>query len=434
MHAENLFEPSSIKAPKFENLMDECVQGIDHQAAGRDAAAAAVAAAPDEALVDAFERIDGAIDAWALNTVEEEGEEGEEDDGPVEDDYTFLTGVGISEKVKHSKQEAAPEEAPPPTTAPRPVWEDVEDPTERLALALGLDPRRLSIYTGKLTIDSVGSINALRFALNHPLVQADEGLVPTQHHLVTTAAARLKQRKKLEPLALAPKRKQMPTSKAGQSKAAASLAAEEEGLPADAHVVRVQTIGGMLSGMKDRLKALESNLTKKLADAPEAEPPLSSKTKKSTSRPAETADAGKTERSSEDKSKPEGDKVKKDEEEDEEESDDMEDAQSDMSALPDDVIDAIENPDLSDSADDEDEIFAEDDADEEGMEGGNSAEGNGSGEGAASSLAADPSMVEKRRGEVTAGVGPAAASAAASAVSAAYHGVNAAGGASLGYS
>jgi hypothetical protein len=46
----------------------------------------------------------------------------------------------------------------------------VQDPTERLALALGLEPRRLAIYTGELTTDSMGSVNALRYALAHPLV------------------------------------------------------------------------------------------------------------------------------------------------------------------------------------------------------------------------------------------------------------------------
>ena len=34
------------------------------------------------------------------------------------------------------------------------VWEDIEDPTERLALALGLDPKRLAVYTGLPTTDA----------------------------------------------------------------------------------------------------------------------------------------------------------------------------------------------------------------------------------------------------------------------------------------
>lgn len=46
-----------------------------------------------------------------------------------------------------------PQGAQPPPPAP-PVWADVEDPTERLALALGLDPRRLAVYTGEPTNDS----------------------------------------------------------------------------------------------------------------------------------------------------------------------------------------------------------------------------------------------------------------------------------------
>jgi hypothetical protein len=32
--------------------------------------------------------------------------------------------------------------------------QDVEDPTERLALALGLDPRRLAVHTGVPTTDA----------------------------------------------------------------------------------------------------------------------------------------------------------------------------------------------------------------------------------------------------------------------------------------
>ena len=46
----------------------------------------------------------------------------------------------------------------------------MQDPTERLALALGLQPRQLAVYTGKLTTESMGSVNALRYALAHPLV------------------------------------------------------------------------------------------------------------------------------------------------------------------------------------------------------------------------------------------------------------------------
>eukprot|EP00967_Tisochrysis_lutea_P011479 scaffold12943_cov24-Tisochrysis_lutea.AAC.1 len=34
------------------------------------------------------------------------------------------------------------------------LWEDVSDPTERLALALGLDPSQLAIHTGIPTTDA----------------------------------------------------------------------------------------------------------------------------------------------------------------------------------------------------------------------------------------------------------------------------------------
>ena len=100
------------------------------------------------------------MDAWHLNTVDEEDEE-DRDDGmthPAEPDMTFLTGVGIEEaRVRGARRpppEPSDEVVEEATAAPdRPAWEDVEDPTERLALALGLDPLQLAIHTGKMTMD-----------------------------------------------------------------------------------------------------------------------------------------------------------------------------------------------------------------------------------------------------------------------------------------
>ena len=77
---------------------------------------------------------------------------------PAEPDMTFLTGIGIEEqRGGRGRREPAEAELPEPSAAAsvpeQPSWEDVEDPTERLALALGIDPRQLSIHTGKLTSD-----------------------------------------------------------------------------------------------------------------------------------------------------------------------------------------------------------------------------------------------------------------------------------------
>lgn len=68
--------------------------------------------------------------------------------------HMSCAGVGIEER--HKKQRPKKEESDKPVPAPeieRPLWEDVTDPTERLALALGLDPRQLAIHTGRLTTD-----------------------------------------------------------------------------------------------------------------------------------------------------------------------------------------------------------------------------------------------------------------------------------------
>ncbi|GAX84639.1 hypothetical protein CEUSTIGMA_g12060.t1 [Chlamydomonas eustigma] len=118
---------------------------LDPKAAAKAAAAAAaVAATSDEVLIDAFDRLDTAIDTWQLNTVDE----ADEDDGAVEPDHTFLTGIGLVEQL-----EAPLPEPREPSGSKRPTWEDVEDPTERLALALGLNPNLLAVHTGKPTND-----------------------------------------------------------------------------------------------------------------------------------------------------------------------------------------------------------------------------------------------------------------------------------------
>lgn len=93
----------------------------------------------------------------------------------------------------------------------------------------GYDSQKLiSLHVAALLAHSVGAINALRFALAHPLVEADEGLKPAQHHLGMTTAARLKRRdRKLAPLP-------------GAASAAAVAA------PPDIKTVRIQTMENML--------------------------------------------------------------------------------------------------------------------------------------------------------------------------------------------
>ncbi len=66
----------------------------------------------------------------------------------------MCAGVGITEKVSRPRPAPADDAPAAPSAPERPQWEDVEDPTERLALALGLDPRRLAVYTGRPTQDA----------------------------------------------------------------------------------------------------------------------------------------------------------------------------------------------------------------------------------------------------------------------------------------
>ena len=48
---------------------------------------------------------------------------------------------------------------------------------------------------------SLGSVNSLRFALSHPLIEADEGMRAPSRHLELTTAAKMKRReRKLAPL------------------------------------------------------------------------------------------------------------------------------------------------------------------------------------------------------------------------------------------
>ena len=230
----------------------------------------AASGATEGAVDEAFERLDDAIESWKLGTVaegeEEEEEEGEEEEEEEEAamDSTFLTGVGIEEKKSKRKAGGKFEVNEPPSAEfdgdeevesssfveskvidDRPLWADIEDPTERLALALGLDPSRLAVHTGRLTSDSMATVNALRFALSHSLVNADEGMGSPNRLLTSTTASRMKRRdagQKLMPLLPSP-------------------------LKAKA-TVKIETVDMLLSGMKQRLQGLEASLAEKLALVP----------------------------------------------------------------------------------------------------------------------------------------------------------------------
>jgi hypothetical protein len=77
----------------------------------------------------------------------------------------------------------------------------LEDPTERLAAALGLDINLLAHRRGSGGIAAVfpgaGAASAakrLRHALSHPLVDPDAGARPDQHHAAATALSRARRR------------------------------------------------------------------------------------------------------------------------------------------------------------------------------------------------------------------------------------------------
>jgi hypothetical protein len=73
-----------------------------------------------------------------------------------------------------------------------------EDPTEQLAVQLGLDYRLLSHHTGLLGTDVNGAVARLRFMLAHPGYHGSFGVKPP-HHQKLTSSATLKRRYKRKP-------------------------------------------------------------------------------------------------------------------------------------------------------------------------------------------------------------------------------------------
>jgi hypothetical protein len=64
-----------------------------------------------------------------------------------------------------------------------------QDPTERLAIALGLDVALLAHKSGRVPGAPQSAIHRLRHSLTHPLVDPAAGQHPAQHHMRMTATA-----------------------------------------------------------------------------------------------------------------------------------------------------------------------------------------------------------------------------------------------------
>ena len=77
-------------------------------------------------------------------------------------------------------------------------FQDVADPTVRVAMALGMDPRCLAVYNRHPGGDTCSAVAALRFALQHPLsdLQAAAGQLP--HHTQTTRSVAAKRQQKFQ--------------------------------------------------------------------------------------------------------------------------------------------------------------------------------------------------------------------------------------------
>eukprot|EP00878_Enallax_costatus_P007658 GHUV01008017.1.p1 GENE.GHUV01008017.1~~GHUV01008017.1.p1 ORF type:complete len:401 (+),score=143.11 GHUV01008017.1:2658-3860(+) len=208
-------------------------------------------------LVAAFERVGDGIDNWQLAPVEEESStalqlaaaedevneieqqqrsnnQGARSEGNDEAivDQTFLTGVGITGDLPEGDEDEV---------APVVETDEFQDPTERVALALGMKVTQLAHYTHNNPRITSGAIHKLRHALAHPLVDPEAGERAQQHHAAMTATAMAKQR----PRQLLPLPQPIPTA-------------------LDTREVAVQGIGNMLQDMRGRLQFLEGSLLQQL--------------------------------------------------------------------------------------------------------------------------------------------------------------------------
>ncbi|KAF8072588.1 hypothetical protein HT031_000248 [Scenedesmus sp. PABB004] len=194
--------PAAQRPPRV-TVEEAATPGRVLAAAGR----AAILGTQRGDLVAAFDRVGRGIAAWGgLPPVAEDGgaalagsrareaaAEGaavaaaaaaEEEAGVI--DATFITGVGITGEL--------PGAVGGPAAAALQAEEELSDPTERLAVAFGLCVSQLAHHTHRAPTHSAAAVHRLRHALAHPLVDADAGQRPPQHHAALTAAAAAKQR------------------------------------------------------------------------------------------------------------------------------------------------------------------------------------------------------------------------------------------------
>ena len=104
-----------------------------------------------------------------------------------------------------------------------------------------MDPGQLTIYSGRPGGDSASAVAALRFALGHPLTEADEGLQKMPHYHQTTRSIAAKQRSKVH----APQ-------------------VQQPELPLSFKMGKINTIEGILSGMKTQILGLEKSIASQL--------------------------------------------------------------------------------------------------------------------------------------------------------------------------
>lgn len=136
----------------------------------------------------------------------------------------YILGVCIEEQ-----QDQSIPECPEPTSW---AWSEIEDPTVRMAYALGMDPKVLPMFTGKVTGNSIGTVNALKFALSHPLAPSTDGeQVIMKNYMKLTRTAAIK--KELTHIPMKPK-----------------MNVE---LPVTPTTTKIQSIEGVLDSMKSRL-------------------------------------------------------------------------------------------------------------------------------------------------------------------------------------
>jgi len=121
------------------------------------------------------------------------------------------------------------------------AYSHIRDPSVKLAVALGLDPGQLAIYSGRQGSDSASAVAALQFALSYPLTEADEGLQKMPHFHTMTRSIAAKQRSKVR----------VPD-------------VQQPELPLSFRMDKINTIEGILSGMKTRILGLEKNLVSQL--------------------------------------------------------------------------------------------------------------------------------------------------------------------------